>query len=315
VRSILLAQNSWILRFGELGLKSRPVRRNFQKALRRNLEQLALNSNTPMIHELIRQQEIISSSAPIADVEDLLCHILGVVAIDRVVLLCQEVTPISVAKAYLSRDENVGKSRTFGVRVRRVGENKEWNSQSFAGAVGAAMLGEDDSLSVNLREPDRWVKLIMESDRVSLVEERISGAGGLPAGVQGDVLVQIKDRDDMLGAFLIMRRGTRLIPVLDCDEKYIAMLSKFDPFIGSRSHAKDEVGKRIQRPAWGALGLTKEQAAPFVQKRIDSVKTTPLSTLEPLCGWTEEEKIALLNHMEKPSINLSHPDLTSWIDS
>jgi len=310
-----LAQNSWILRFGELGLKSRPVRRNFQKALRRNLEQLALNSNTPMIHELIRQQEIISSSAPIADVEDLLCHILGVVAIDRVVLLCQEVTPISVAKAYLSRDENVGKSRTFGVRVRRVGENKEWNSQSFAGAVGAAMLGEDDSLSVNLREPDRWVKLIMESDRVSLVEERISGAGGLPAGVQGDVLVQIKDRDDMLGAFLIMRRGTRLIPVLDCDEKYIAMLSKFDPFIGSRSHAKDEVGKRIQRPAWGALGLTKEQAAPFVQKRIDSVKTTPLSTLEPLCGWTEEEKIALLNHMEKPSINLSHPDLTSWIDS
>ena len=315
MRSILLAQNSWILRFGELGLKSRPVRRNFQKALRRNLEQLALNSNTPMIHELIRQQEIISSSAPIADVEDLLCHILGVVAIDRVVLLCQEVTPISVAKAYLSRDENVGKSRTFGVRVRRVGENKEWNSQSFAGAVGAAMLGEDDSLSVNLREPDRWVKLIMESDRVSLVEERISGAGGLPAGVQGDVLVQIKDRDDMLGAFLIMRRGTRLIPVLDCDEKYIAMLSKFDPFIGSRSHAKDEVGKRIQRPAWGALGLTKEQAAPFVQKRIDSVKTTPLSTLEPLCGWTEEEKIALLNHMEKPSINLSHPDLTSWIDS
>ena len=315
MRSILLAQNSWILRFGELGLKSRPVRRNFQKALRRNLEQLALNSNTPMIHELIRQQEIISSSAPIADVEDLLCHILGVVAIDRVVLLCQEVTPIAVAKAYLSRDENVGKSRTFGVRVRRVGENKEWNSQSFAGAVGAAMLGEDDSLSVNLGEPDRWVKLIMESDRVSLVEERISGAGGLPAGVQGDVLVQIKDRDDMLGAFLIMRRGTRLIPVLDCDEKYIAMLSKFDPFIGSRSHAKDEVGKRIQRPAWGALGLTKEQAAPFVQKRIDSVKTTPLSTLEPLCGWTEEEKIALLNHMEKPSINLSHPDLTSWIDS
>ena len=253
-----MAQNSWILRFGELGLKSRPVRRNFQKALRRNLEQLALNSNTPMIHELIRQQEIISSSAPIADVEDLLCHILGVVAIDRVVLLCQEVTPIAVAKAYLSRDENVGKSRTFGVRVRRVGENKEWNSQSFAGAVGAAMLGEDDSLSVNLREPDRWVKLIMESDRVSLVEERISGAGGLPAGVQGDVLVQIKDRDDMLGAFLIMRRGTRLIPVLDCDEKYIAMLSKFDPFIGSRSHAKDEVGKRIQRPAWGALGLDRK---------------------------------------------------------
>lgn len=310
-----MAQNSWILRFGELGLKSRPVRRAFQKALRRNLEQLAINSNTPIIHELIRQQEIISSSAPIAVVEDLLCHILGVVAIDRVVVLCEEVTPSVVAKAYLSRDDNEGKARTFGVRVRRVGENKEWNSQTFAGAVGAALLAEDDSLSVNLREPDMWVKLIMENDRVSLVEARINGAGGLPAGVQGDVLVQIKNRDDLLGAFLIMRRGTRLIPVLDCDEQYIEILSKFDPFIGSRSHAKDEVGRKIQRPAWGVLGLTKEQAAPFVQKREDAVKTTPLSTLEPLCGWSEEEKVALLKHMEKPSINLSHPDLTSWIDS
>lgn len=310
-----MAQNSWILRFGELGLKSRPVRRAFQKALRRNLEQLAINSNTPIIHELIRQQEIISSSAPIAVVEDLLCHILGVVAIDRVVVLCEEVTPSVVAKAYLSRDDNEGKARTFGVRVRRVGENKEWNSQTFAGAVGAALLAEDDSLSVNLREPDMWVKLIMENDRVSLVEARINGAGGLPAGVQGDVLVQIKNRDELLGAFLIMRRGTRLIPVLDCDEQYIEILSKFDPFIGSRSHAKDEVGRKIQRPAWGVLGLTKEQAAPFVQKREDAVKTTPLSTLEPLCGWSEEEKVALLKHMEKPSINLSHPDLTSWIDS
>lgn len=315
MRLITLAQNSWILRFGELGLKSRPVRRAFQKALRRNLEQLAINSNTPIIHELIRQQEIISSSAPIAVVEDLLCHILGVVAIDRVVVLCEEVTPSVVAKAYLSRDDNEGKARTFGVRVRRVGENKEWNSQTFAGAVGAALLAEDDSLSVNLREPDMWVKLIMENDRVSLVEARINGAGGLPAGVQGDVLVQIKNRDDLLGAFLIMRRGTRLIPVLDCDEQYIEILSKFDPFIGSRSHAKDEVGRKIQRPAWGVLGLTKEQAAPFVQKREDAVKTTPLSTLEPLCGWSEEEKVALLKHMEKPSINLSHPDLTSWIDS
>ena len=60
MRSILVTQNSWILRLGELGLKSRPVRSAFQKALRRNLEQLAINSNTPMIHELIRQQEIVS---------------------------------------------------------------------------------------------------------------------------------------------------------------------------------------------------------------------------------------------------------------
>ena len=314
MRLISLTQNSWILRFGELGLKSKPVRSAFQKVLRKNLEQLAINSNTPMIHELIRQQEIISSSAPIAVVEDLLCHILGVVALDRVVVLCEDLTPSVVAKSFLSRDDKVGKARTFGVRVRRVGENKEWNSQTYAAAVGAALLAEDDSLSVNLREPDMWVKLIMEHDRVSLVEKRIQGAGGLPSGVQGDVLIQIKNRDDMLGAFLIMRRGTRLIPVLDCDEELVAMLSKFDPFIGLRTRVNNDTGRRHQRPAWGVLGLTTEQAAPFVEKHVDAVKTTPLSTLEPLCGWSEEEKIALLNHIEKPSTHISHPNLTSWIN-
>ena len=118
-----MTQNSWILRFGELGLKSKPVRSGFQKALRRNLEQLAINSNTPMIHELIRQQEIISSDAPIAVVEDLLCHILGIVALDRIVVLCEELTPSVVAKSFLSRDKKAGIARTFGVRVRRVGES------------------------------------------------------------------------------------------------------------------------------------------------------------------------------------------------
>jgi len=92
-------------------------------------------------------------------------------------------------------------------------------------------------------------------------------------------------------------------------------LSKFDPFIGLRTRVNNDNGKRHQRPAWGVLGLTTEQAAPFVEKRVDAVKTTPLSTLEPLCGWSEEEKIALLNHMEKPSIHIPHPDLTSWINS
>ena len=215
-------QNTWILRFGELGLKSRPVRRAFQRALRANLEQLAFNSKTQLIHELINQQEIISSSDDIHKVEDLICHILGVVAVDRIVPLCDEVDPHVVAKAFLERDENFGKPRTFGVRVRRNGKVEGWSSQTFAGAVGAAMLDADPSLSVNLKTPDMWVKLIMEPTKVSWVQERFDGAGGLPAGVQGDVLVQIKTIDDMLGAFLIMRRGTRLIPVLDCDEELIA---------------------------------------------------------------------------------------------
>ena len=35
-------QKAWILRYGELGLKSRVVRRQFQRGLANNLEKLAI---------------------------------------------------------------------------------------------------------------------------------------------------------------------------------------------------------------------------------------------------------------------------------
>ena len=63
-----------------------------------------------------------------------------------------------------------------------------------------------------MREPDVWVRLVLEANRVWLLDERIQGAGGLPPGVQGDVLCKVTDEDSMLSSFLVMRRGSRLIP-------------------------------------------------------------------------------------------------------
>ena len=40
----------------------------------------------------------------------------------------------------------------------------------MARAVGTEMQNLDSSLSVNLTNPDFWVRLIMEPDRVSIVE-------------------------------------------------------------------------------------------------------------------------------------------------
>ena len=53
-----------------------------------------------------------------------------------------------------------------------------------------------------------------ESASVSLIEKRIPGPGGLPTGVQGDVLVQLQTEEDALSSFLIMRRGSRIIQYL-----------------------------------------------------------------------------------------------------
>jgi len=307
-----MAQQSWILRFGELGLKSKVVRRSFQRALRKNLVQLAENSSVPLIRDRLREFDVIYSSAPTEMVEDLVCHGLGIVAIERIVQLSTNLDPGHISALLLDRHERVGEKRTFGVRIKRLGKKGDWDSQSYARALGASLIEGDPSLSVDLSHPEWWVKIILEPASVSSIEKRVQGPGGLPTGVQGDVLVQLKTEDDAMSSFLIMRRGSRIIPILDSQPEYVKLLSKWDPFIGIRSRTKDETGQMFQRPAWGVVGLTLEQAKPHIQRRETAIKTTPLSTLEPLCGWSEGEKQSLWEHINAPSQFSPHPDTTSW---
>ena len=309
-----MPQQSWILRFGELGLKSKVVRRSFKRSLRKNLIQLAEDSSVPLIRDRLRDFDVIYSSAPTEMVEDLMCHGLGIVAIDRVVELSTNLDPSLVSQLLLERHDRVGEERTFGVRIKRLGVKGEWDSQSYARALGAALIERDPSLSVDLSNPEWWVKIILESASVSSIEKRILGPGGLPTGVQGDVLVQLKTEEDTMSSFLIMRRGSRIIPILDSKPEFVKLLSKWDPFIGIRSRTKDDTGYMFQRPAWGVVGLTLEQAKPHIQRRDAAIKTTPLSTLEPLCGCTGAEKSSLWQHINAPSKYRPHPDTTSWFE-
>jgi thiamine biosynthesis protein ThiI len=306
-------QNAWILRFGELGLKSRIVRRQFQHALGKNMETLAINSGIPIVQDRIRTMEVISSSAPRETAQNLLCHILGVVAIDPTEVLCDSLDPDIVAAAILARDSKAGQNRTFGVRTRRLGPKGEWGTQEFNREVGAAMWRQDGHLSVDLSFPDMWIRLVIEPDRVWIMDERIPGAGGLPPGVQGDVLARINDEDSMLAAFLIMRRGSRLIPVDGCDETLIEVLRNWDPFLGRQSNEKTPSGAKRKRHPWGVVGLSTEEGETYVKRRETDVKTVPLSTLEPLCAWTEAEKSAMLEHIYSPATNPPSPDIKAWV--
>lgn len=306
-------QRAWILRHGELGLKSRVVRRQFQRALDRNLETLAIENQIPIIRDRIKTMEVVTSSAEPSEAEDLLCHILGIVALDPAEVISDTLDPEVVAAAILERDASAGVDRTFGVRARRLGAKGKWSSQEYCSDIGAAMWRQDGHLSVDLTNPDMWVRLVMEPDRVWLMGERITGAGGLPPGVQGDVLCRITDDDSLISAFLIMRRGSRLIPVDGCDEGKIAILKRWDPFLGRRSKERTPTGGKRKRHPWGVVGLSVEEGEGLIHRRESDVKTVPLSSLEPLCGWTGAEKSSLMLHILEPANNPPTPDIKAWV--
>ena len=306
-------QQAWILRFGELGLKSRVVRRQFQRALSNNMENLAINSKISLIQDRIKTMEVVTSNSLREEVENLLCHVLGVVAIDPAKVIADTIEPSLVAKAILESDPKKGQKRTFGVRTRRVGAKGKYRSQDYSGEIGHHMCEQDGSLSVDLTNPDIWVRLVLEPERVWLMDERIKAAGGLPPGVQGDVLCRVIDEESLLSAFLIMRRGSRLVPVDGCDEDLLGILRKWDPFLGRKSNVKDSQGNKRKRHPWGVVGLSVDEGESMIERRESDAKTVPLSTLEPLCGWTKGEIDDLSNHIRMPQQHPCMSNLEAWV--
>ena len=306
-------RQAWILRYGELGLKSKVVRRQFQRALSNNMENLAINSQISLIQTRIKSMEAVTSDSTPEDVENLLCHILGLVAIDPARVISDAIDPYEVARLILESDELRGQKRTFGVRTKRIGANANYSSQEYSKEIGSCMCEQDESLSVNLTNPDIWVRLILEPDRVWQLGERIVTAGGLPPGVQGDVLCRVTDEESLLSTFLIMRRGSRVIPVEGSDENLVQILRMWDPFIGRKTAIMDLHGKVKQRHPWGVIGITVEDGKSMIRRRASDVKTVPLSTLEPLCGWTNSEIEALSKHIRNPIRNPCMPNLDAWV--
>jgi thiamine biosynthesis protein ThiI len=305
--------NTWILRFGELGLKSKSVRKSFQRSLRKNMLEMAQQRKITLFHHVNGTQDHVSSNDSTEVVEDLLTRVIGVVAIDRVVKLECSLLPEDIAQDVIKNSTDVGKERTFGVRMKRVSKSGEINSREYERRIGAEMIRLDPSLSVDLTKPDYWVKLILDDDELFQIKYRIEACGGLPPGVQGDVLIQLNTQKLMLEAFLVMRRGVRLIPILESKTEFVEQLSYYDPFIGSRTLEHEMRGHAFERPAWGIMGLNINEAEPFIGKREEAVKTTPISTLSPLEGWSDKEIESLLKHFQKPSKNILHPDIKSWI--
>ena len=159
-------EQAWILRYGELGLKSKVVRRQFQRALKVNMERLAFNSGISIFKDRIKTMDVMRSDSSAEETENLLCHILGVVAIDPAKVISDTIDPETVAKAILANDPKAGIHRTFGVRTRRVGPRGKYSSQQYSGELGSALGKLDESLSVNLTNPDMWIRVVMEPEKV-----------------------------------------------------------------------------------------------------------------------------------------------------
>jgi thiamine biosynthesis protein ThiI len=226
----------WLVRYGEIFLKSDYVRRQWEKALVENIRELLPGCRVRS------ERGRIWVGGPV-DTEKLR-RVFGIVSFSPVVRCTLE--NLGGTLLSLCRDRGFRDLRTFAIRMRRVGTHP-FTSREKAVELGNLVRHEFPDLEVDLDHPDIELHVEIREEDCYLFTEVIQGAGGLPLGVEGSLVALVSGGiDSPVAAWMMMKRGCRIIPVfvaletfLDDDataraEKVVGVLRLYQPGIRLR---------------------------------------------------------------------------------
>ncbi|MGI0052828.1 MAG: THUMP domain-containing protein [Thermoplasmata archaeon] len=221
-----------LVRYGELALKSPPVRREFERTLGRNLlepfrlRRISCRLRADHGHLYLECPEA-------AEGLRLARRVFGVTSVSEVVEVSSEKPEI--ARALLEMAEAPMKPGTrFAVRARRTGRHP-FTSQELARELGAEVFARwpDRGLVVDLDDPEVELSVEVRGPKTYLYRDRCGGPGGLPLGVAGRVVALVDGARGALGAYLMMKRGCRCAIVVAGEGEILgrSVLSVFDPSV------------------------------------------------------------------------------------
>ncbi|MDP3563663.1 MAG: tRNA uracil 4-sulfurtransferase ThiI [Methanoregula sp.] len=194
-----------MVRYGELFLKSEPVKHHFIGLLLRNIGK-ALNASGLRGHyETPRGRILIFGDEP-EKIADIVSRIFGLVDVS----ICTKTTShidalcsaaISLASARLSS------GMSFAVRAKRQ-QKTGMDSQELGARIGSAIYEHIPGLSVDLNHPDYEIFIEVRDFGGLVYDSRITAPGGLPLGTQGRALVLLSSGiDSPVASWLAMKRG------------------------------------------------------------------------------------------------------------
>lgn len=250
-----------LVRYGELALKSPPVRREFENRLKHNLlegflrEKRSCTLSADHGHLYVQTADA-QAAIPIVR------RTFGVVSVSAAKVVSSDLATILPAVV-----EEAGPllhpGTRFAVRARRTGSHP-FTSQSLGAAAGAAVLEKyaDRGLKVDLTNPAVELHVEVRGPRTYLYAARTAGPGGLPLGVGGKVGAYVTGVRGALGAFLMMKRGCRVYPLSSGEGSGLTerFLQGFDPRIRSeecadRSAAWELLKERASKGGWDGVLL------------------------------------------------------------
>ncbi|HTP53398.1 MAG TPA: THUMP domain-containing protein [Thermoplasmata archaeon] len=221
-----------LVRYGELALKSPPVRREFESALRRNILDQFVREGIPARLRSDRGHLYVEADVPDAALR-LVRRVFGVTSASVVYEVPTDRTQIRDRLLELA-DPRLPPHTRFAVRARRTGSHP-FTSQELARDLGGDLLEKfaDRALKVDLTHPSVELFVEVRGPRTYLSFDRADGPGGLPLGVAGHLVALVDGPRGALGAYMMMKRGCRVAVVApDAATPFVRdVLAHFDPAV------------------------------------------------------------------------------------
>ena len=274
-----------LVRYCEIGLKSTPVRRRFESILRENmLTMLAADGVESVVTYSDARFFIETDDAErcVASVK----KVFGIASLSVVERCTSDMDDICRTAAEYSAGR-ISPGESFAVKARREGTHP-YTSVDIGREVGSAIFlrNEDKGVRVDLSDPDKRFYVEVRDNAAYIFDKYIPCPGGLPLGSQGRVIADIPDLRGTVSAWMMMKRGCRVLVRGDND---LALLRTYDPTLRSVSEDEDEgTIKEI-------LGIVQGTSL----EELDSVDVTEydVPVYFPTIGMSDREVSDLYGHI------------------
>jgi len=271
-----------LVRYAEMGLKSRAVRKRFESILVENMMSALARAGVEGIITT-EQGRVFVETLRVGEAVVALSRVFGVSSVSPVLRTSSDLEVMRQAIATFSQGL-LRQNQSFAVRARRTGTHP-YTSMDLGRELGSAvwLANEDKKPRVDLGDPDVEFFVEVREKKAYMFSEYVAGPGGLPMGSQGKVIAVLEREKDAVAAWLIMKRGCRVIGVGGEDGPAVAALRPWDPDI--KVVPEGDIAELVRRH--------KAMAVVFGYGLEDFQRISELKILAPafypLVGMTEEE--------------------------
>ncbi|HOX34220.1 MAG TPA: tRNA sulfurtransferase [Methanoregulaceae archaeon] len=198
-----------LVRYGELFLKSDPVKRHFIGLLMRNIKKALDAERIPHRFELSRGRMLLFGDDE-ERIAAVVARVFGIVDVSVATRTGPDLTAMSVSAVELAK-ARLRPGMSFAVRTKRqgvAGYTSQQMGEVIGGAVGQAVPG----CRVDLTRPDYEIFAEARDIGGFVYDARLPAPGGLPLGTQGKACVLLSSGiDSPVASWLMMKRGSEVI--------------------------------------------------------------------------------------------------------